>query len=236
MNTESMTTIVEFQVNTEKNTVEEWLVEWSKRAEDSRVGEPQTPSYAAAVNVESNDNVLVFERYSRGDESLKAHLDRAAHKELQARMGEQQMTKRRVMSTRFVDVDDYGWWSRPGKTSSMTQPGVILTFLGMRFPSLDQRNEFIRLSQIHAEYCWIEEPDTLIYSGGIATADADRELDIKAGDLIFLMGTTDMAAMEKHRDDPKHLALGPKFSELGINVEGTFLRTYETTGDGYLWK
>jgi hypothetical protein len=89
---------------------------------------------------------------------------------------------------------------------------------------------------VHAEYCWIEEPDTLIYSGGIATADADRELDIKAGDLIFLMGTTDMAAMEKHRDDPKHLALGPKFSELGINVEGTFLRTYETTGDGYLWK
>ena len=236
MSNEPMTAIVEFQVNTETNSVEQWLEEWSKRAEDARVGEPQTPSYAAALNSEARDHVLVFERYSQGDISLKEHLNRSAHEELHKRMGAESMTKRRVMSTHFVDVEEYGWWSRPEQQDVMRRPGVIITVLGMRFPSEQQREKFIQLSQAHAEYCWTEEPDTLIYSGGLALSDADRELDIKKGDLVFVMASTDMEAMVKHRDDPKHLAIGERLSAEGINVEGTFLRSYETTGDGYLWK
>ena len=236
MSNEPMTAIVEFQVNTETTSVEQWLEEWSKRAEDARVGEPQTPSYAAALNSETRDQVLVFERYSQGDISLKEHLNRSAHQELHERMGAENMTKRRVMSTHFVDVEEYGWWSRPEQQDVMRRPGVIITVLGMRFPSEQQREKFIQLSQAHAEYCWTEEPDTLIYSGGLALSDADRELDIKTGDLVFVMASTDMEAMVKHRDDPKHLAIGERLSAEGINVEGTFLRSYETTGDGYLWK
>lgn len=236
MNDKPMTAIVEFQVNTETTSVEEWLEEWSKRAEDARVGEPQTPSYAAAINSEVDNNILVFERYSQGDSSLKEHLNRTAHGELHKRMGDKNMTKRRVMGTRFTDVEEYGWWSRPNQEDVMMRPGVILTVLGMRFPSEQQREKFIQLSQAHADYCWKEEPDTLIYSGGLALSDADRELDIKAGDLIFVMASTDMEAMVKHRDDPKHVAIGEQLSAEGINVEGTFLRSYETTGDGYLWK
>ncbi len=236
MNDKPMTAVVEFQVNTETTTVEEWLEEWSKRAEDAQVGEPQTPSYAAAINSEVGNNILVFERYSHGDGSLKEHMSRAAHDELHERMGEKNMTKRRVLSTRFVDVEDYGWWSRPEQQEVMMSPGLILTILGMRFPNLKQLEKFIELSRFHSDYCWTEEPGTLVYSGGLALSDADREVDIKAGDLIFVMASTDMAAMVKHRDDPKHLALGEQFVEKGISVEGTFLRTYETTGDGYLWK
>ena len=236
MSNEPMTAIVEFQVNTETTSVEQWLEEWSKRAEDARVGEPQTPSYAAALNSETRDQVLVFERYSQGDISLKEHLNRSAHQELHERMGAGNMTKRRVMSTHFVDVEEYGWWSRPEQQDVMRRPGVIITVLGMRFPSEQQREKFIQLSQAHAEYCWTEEPDTLIYSGGLALSDADRELDIKKGDLVFVMASTDMEAMVKHRDDPKHVAIGEGLSAEGINVEGTFLRSYETTGDGYLWK
>ena len=236
MSNEPMTAIVEFQVNTETTSVEQWLEEWSKRAEDARIGEPQTPSYAVALNTEARDQVLVFERYSQGDISLKEHLNRSAHEELHKRMGAENMTKRRVMSTHFVDVEGYGWWSRPEQQDVMMRPGVIITVLGMRFPSEQQREEFIQLSQAHAEYCWTEEPDTLIYSGGLALSDADRELDIKTGDLVFVMASTDMEAMVKHRDDPKHLAIGERLSAEGINVEGTFLRSYETTGDGYLWK
>ena len=96
--------------------------------------------------------------------------------------------------------------------------------------------EFLHLSSQHAAYCWNNEPDTLIYSGGLANADADRELDIKQGDLIFVMGCTDMAAVEKHRDDPNHLALGAKIAGQQISMENTFSLSYRTTGQGFLWR
>jgi hypothetical protein len=76
----------------------------------------------------------------------------------------------------------------------------------------------------------------LIYSGGIARADADRELDLKAGDLVVVMACSDLAAAEKHRDDPKHLALSAKYAEQGVLLENTFMRHYRTTGDGFLWR
>ena len=140
------------------------------------------------------------------------------------------------MSTKFDDVKNYGWWSRKDHVNLMNERDVILTVLGMRFETAEQRDQFIDLSQVHAQYCWDEEPDTLIYSGGIATSDADREIDLRKGDLVFVMACTDLAAFEKHRDDPNHLALGEKFSQAGINIESSFMRTYRTTGHGYLWK
>jgi len=108
--------------------------------------------------------------------------------------------------------------------------------LGLRFGSEGMCDKFISLSSEHAAYCWENEPETLIYSGGIAKADADRELDIKQGDLIFAMGCTDMTAVEQHRDDPKHLAMGAKFAAQGIQMENTFSRYYRTTGNGFLWR
>ena len=236
MNNDPMTAIVEFQVNSETTTTDEWLNEWAARAEDAREGEPDTSAYASALNTESKGSVLVFERYDHGDESLKAHSEREAHKHLHSRMGEKNMTKRRVMSARFNDVNSYGWWSRKNYSDLMSASKVILTVLGMRFQNAEQRDQFIKLSQVHAQYCWGEEPDTLVYSGGIASSDADREIDLRTGDLVFVMACTDLAAFEKHRDDPNHLALGEKFANAGINIESSFMRTYRTTGHGYLWK
>ncbi|MCZ6853857.1 MAG: hypothetical protein O7G86_08050, partial [Gammaproteobacteria bacterium] len=184
-----MTAIVEYQIRSENTTMDEWLAEWDKRAEDARVGEPETTAYASAINLENALNVLVFERYAKGNSSLGLHADRPAHNTLIEVMGERRMTKRRVMSTRFSDVPDFGWWGRP-ECHDGNGEGIVLVILGLRFAD--------------------DEPDTLIYSGGLARSDADRELDIKEGDLIFVMGCTDMAAVEKHRDDPNHLALGAK--------------------------
>ncbi len=92
------------------------------------------------------------------------------------------------------------------------------------------------MSQKHAEYCWNEEPDTLIYSMGIAGQDADRGPDIKQGDLIFMMACTDMAAVEKHRLDPHHLTLGQRIIDAGVEVTPTFRKMYRTTGRGFLVK
>lgn len=233
MSDRSLTAIVEYQIRPENVSMQEWLATWNTRSEDALAGEPETLAYAAAINNEDEHNVLVFERYENGASSVELHKQRKAHEELNETMAARQMTRRRVMSTRFVDVPDYGWWSRPGPAQSA---GSILVILGMRFATDEMRSAFIELSGTHADYCWREEPDTLVYSGGIATADADRELDIKAGDLIFVMGCTDMAAVTKHRDDPNHLALGPKFAERGITLQSTFHRSYKTTGHGYLWR
>ena len=89
---------------------------------------------------------MVFERYAPGNESLSKHSEREAHKRLHSRMGENSTTKRQVMSTRFSDVTDYGWWSRKDLRDLMNEPNVILTILGMRFETAEQRDQFIDLS------------------------------------------------------------------------------------------
>ncbi|TDJ48957.1 MAG: hypothetical protein E2O48_01655 [Gemmatimonadetes bacterium] len=235
MSDASMTTMVEYQIRAENTSMDAWLDEWEKRAEDALHGEPETSAYAAAINVEDETNVLVFERYEQGDRSLKFHMDRHAHTTLIETMGERRMTKRRVMSARYPDVPDYGWWSRH-TTADPGREGAIIVILGLRFADDAKRAAFIELSSGHAAYCWESEPDTLIYSGGIAAADADRELDLKAGDLVFVMACTNMAAVDKHSNDPQHIALGPKLAEQGIVLEPKFMRTYRTTGRGFLWK
>ena len=230
-----MTAIVEYQIRNENTTMDEWLAEWDKRAEDARVGEPETTAYASAINLENALNVLVFERYAKGNSSLGLHADRPAHNTLIEVMGERRMTKRRVMSTRFADVPDFGWWGRPERHDGNGE-GMVLVILGLRFADAGMGEAFINLSSEHAAYCWENEPDTLIYSGGLAMSDADRELDIKKGDLIFVMGCTDMTAVEEHRDDPNHLALNAKIVEQQLQMENTFRRIYKTTGHGFLWR
>ncbi len=230
-----MTAIVEYQIRNENTTMDKWLAEWDKRAEDAHIGEPETTAYASAINLENDSNVLVFERYAKGASSLELHANRPAHATLIEVMGERRMTKRRVMSSRFSDVEDFGWWGRAGSHDG-NAAGMVLVIMGLRFEDAEVGQAFLKLSSEHATYCWENEPDTVIYSGGLARADADRELDIRKGDLIFVMGCTDMAAVEKHRDDPNHVAMGAKMVEAQLTMENTFRRMYTTTGQGFLWR
>ena len=92
-----MSVVVEYQIRAGNNTMEQWLAEWENRAEDVQKGEPETTAYAAAVCLENNLQVLIFERYARGNGSLAVHMERPAHYTLSAIMGERRMTKRRVM-------------------------------------------------------------------------------------------------------------------------------------------
>jgi hypothetical protein len=161
-------------------------------------------------------------------------MERPSHTELNETMGARRMTKRRIMSTGFLDYPGFGWRGRGGETLILS--GVIIVISGLRFSDDAQRTDAIRMSQEHAEYCWNEEPDTLIYSMGIAGQDADRGPDIKQGDLIFMMACTDMAAADKHSQDPRYLALEPEFAKAGIETIFTFTKKYRTTGHGFLAK
>ncbi len=229
----SFTALVEFQVRTETTTNSEWLDVWSPRGEDALVGEPQTTAYAAATSIDSPQNILIFERYANGRDSLTAHMERPAHEHLHATMGERNMTKRRTLNGLFGDIENYGWWSRPERLPTLSAADLQLTLICTRFPTDAMREQYLALTGAHADYCRAAEPDTLIYSGGLALADNERGPEIKAGDLLFVAVFADEAAATKHRDDPQHLALQPKLA--AVERERVFVKSYRTTGAGYLW-
>ena len=58
-----ITVVVEFEIQSETTSLDEWLDEWEKRADDAYEHEPATTAYEAAVNIEDESRVLVFERY-----------------------------------------------------------------------------------------------------------------------------------------------------------------------------
>lgn len=226
--------LVEYQVRTETTSVNEWLDVWQDRGEDALAGEPETSSYEAAISDQDTDQVLVFERYINGRASIDAHIARPAHATLMETMGGRKMTRRRVMSNHFADIDDYGWWSRALDEAPMRDADVLITLIGTRFASDEMKQRYIDVTGEHAAYCFDAEPDTLIYNGCIAQDDADRGPDIKIGDMLFVAAFKNEAAALKHRDDPRHVALQPRLSE--IERERTFIRTYRSTGRGYLWR
>ena len=229
-----LTALVEYQVRTETTTVDDWLDVWKNRGQDALVGEPGTSAYEAARSLQDESHVLVFERYTQGQSSIDAHVARPAHGVLMETMGERSMTRRRVMSHQFSDIEGYGWWDRAQTAEPMSDAGVTITLIGTRFSDAAMQQRYIEMTGEHADYCREAEPGTLIYSGGLALRDADRGPDVKAGDMLFVAAFSNEQAVITHRDDPRHIALQPALNE--IKRERTFLLSYTSTGNGYLWR
>lgn len=229
-----LTALVEYQVRTETTTVDEWLDVWHHRGQDALSGEPDTSAYEAARSQHDESHMLVFERYAHGQSSIDAHIARPAHTTLMETMGERNMTRRRVMSNLFADIEGYGWWDRAASGQPGNEAGVSITLIGTRFKDAAMRQCYIEVTGEHADYCRQAEPGTLIYSGGLALRDSDRGPDIKTGDMLFVAAFANEQAAIQHRDDPKHVNLQPVLNE--IDRERTFLLSYKSTGKGYLWR
>jgi quinol monooxygenase YgiN len=228
-----ITVLVEYEIRAENTTMDEWLQVWSHRGEDALFGEPDTSAYEALISLQEERQVLIFERYTNGDASVQAHIARPAHATLMEVMGERRMTRRRVMTNLFADVNGYGWWGRPEQVATMREGGIQLTILVTRFADDVSRQQYIELTGAHAKYCRTMEPGTLVYAGGIAMRDSDRGPDIKAGDLLFVAAFADEASAEKHRVDVEHVKLQKKLEE--IERERVLVQSYKTTGSGFLW-
>lgn len=213
--------------------MDDWLEVWSLRGEDALHGEPETSAYEALTSLQEASQVLIFERYTNGEDSVQAHVARSAHEQLIETMGARRMTRRRVMSHLFADVAGYGWWSRPEQVATMRAAGIRLTILVTRFADVAARQRYIEITGAHARYCQAHEPGTLVYAGGIATRDSDRGPDIKAGDLLFVAAFADEAAAEQHRVDVEHVRVQQKLEE--IARERVLVQSYITTGSGFLW-
>lgn len=228
-----LTVLVEYQIRKETTSADEWLAVWAKRGEDALAGEPETLSYEALRSSDVAENILVYERYQNGQQSIDAHVARPAHANLMVEMGAAKMTKRRVMTNVFADVPGYGWWSRPERSQTMRGSDIAVTFIVTRFDNEQAKADYVGLTSEHATYCQSAEPDTLVYGGGIAQDDADRGPEIKAGDLLFVAAFADPAAAEKHSIDPRHLALLPRLEQ--IPRQRVMVQQYRTTGTGFLW-
>ena len=121
-----MTVVVEYKIRDENTTMDEWLDVWSVRGDDARDDEPETSAYAACVNVQEPDKVMIFERYEHGIESIKLHGERTAHATLMETMGKARMTKYQALpGVMFYDIPGYGWWSRPTQRKD-AHTGVVL--------------------------------------------------------------------------------------------------------------
>ena len=229
-----LTALVEYQVRAETTTVDEWLDVWQKRGQDVLVGEPDTSAYEAARSLQDESHVLVFERYAKGQSSIDTHVERPAHTTLMETMGKRSMTRRRVMSNQFADIEGYGWWDRAQSDEPMSDASITITLICTRFTDAAMKQRYIEVTGEHADYCREAEPGTLIYSGGLALRDSDRGPDVKAGDMLFVAAFANEQAAKAHRDDPRHVALQPILNE--INRKRTFLLSYKSTGNGYLWR
>jgi len=130
-------------------------------------------------------------------------------------------------------VPGWGWWQRE---DSIDSAGMHMTVLAMRFPDEKSRSRFIDATREHGEYCWENESDTQVYGLSVVVDAKGAANQVALGDLVVVMICTDALAFEKHRDDPRHLALGDKIAALSIPVESSFAQTYELSAAGYLWR
>jgi len=230
-----MSCIVEYNIRKENTTMEKWLEMWKPRAVDARDGEPETSAYAACINTNNPERVLVFERYDHGMASIKLHSEREAHKTLIQTMFEKNVTKYQALpGLLFYDIPGYGWWSRPGKQRKDKDTILIVTVL--RFEQPWMLDKYIQITTEFNKYVWENEPDTLIYSGGIATTDVKKgDYEIKKGDFISIFECTDQAALQKHADDPEHRdRLPTQFNRAGVKIKGVTQMYYRTTGIGFM--
>ena len=118
---QSMSVIVEYQIRKESGTMQQWVAEWDRRAADAREGEPETAAYVAAIPQDDDSQVLIFERYEKGQSSLDIHMKRPAHAKLGEVMGERRSTRRRadVPPTSRGYPSRPSWpWPRPARSPS----------------------------------------------------------------------------------------------------------------------
>ena len=171
---------------------------------------------------ENDSSLLIYERHIAGSSTTRPYQPASANGQVSA------------MQIECHDIVGFGWWSRNLIGSQQAQ--LNLSMMCIRFPDEGHLQGFIKLSQNHAAYCWEAEPDTVIYSAGIVTSYSESDLDIESGDIIFIMGCTDEAAVQKHLEDPKHVALGYQLYDADIRLTPTLTKSYKTCGDGFFYK
>ena len=211
---ESTIALVEQQLPQSADAATAWLDDYGTHADELLSRRADVLAYEAAIAEDDPRQVLTYERRGAGYKADPA----IAQPPTQLQLNE---------------IPGYGWWGRPERESAHRAVDLQLTLIATRFASRAATARYIELTGEHASYCSQTEPDTLIYSGGFVTQDTDYGPGIKRDDFVFIALFANADAALTHRDDPQHLALQPKLA--AIDKERVLLRTYRTSGRGFLW-
>jgi hypothetical protein len=214
------TILTEYEIDTD--SINQWLEHWRSRTLVALNSEKQISAHESALSDENERSVLTYERHTAGSSAARPYQPAPAPGQI------------RTMQIECHDIPAFGWWARDTTKTQQNQLNLSMTCL--RFSDSEHREGFIKLSQNHAAYCWEAETDTLIYSAGIVASYGESDLDIESGDIIFIMGCTDEAAVQKHLEDPKHVALGYELYDAGVRLTPTFSKSYKTYGDGFFYE
>jgi quinol monooxygenase YgiN len=226
----SIIVLVEFETRCSRN---EWLETFAPRATDARNYEPNTVSYSAWANSEKSKYVFFYEKYN-SIKDIGTHLHRKAHDELVERLGKKQMTKRMILpAVKIKPLLQLGWSQRSGKPITS---GSIFNITTLRFSKQTDLKAYLKLMEKHVVYCNTNEPELLMYSGGIVQEDVkkgDYAGMIQNGDLLwFSIYASDNAAKIHLQGNMEHLI--PTIKKNGIQFIQPFHKTYYSTGLGYM--
>lgn len=236
MTEQAVTEIIEYQLQDAIKIKQSWFHEWEKAADDCLINEPQTLAYEAAVSLKDESKVLVFRRHLYAPSRVGLQRQRTTKERFDEVIVGQAMPVNNTLSGTFIDVPDFGWWVRPDRErtrSAKTTGGSILLIAVWRIEKPAMIEPFLKLSRTHLEYCWENEPDTLTYSCGVADQDFNH-VDIDRDDFVFVIEFSDMQALDKHVDDPRHQAMVEKIKAAGIRAEVPYRQLYRTTGLGFM--
>lgn len=249
----SFTGLAGYEVRDEVTTALGWLKTWGLRAADAREYEPLTSAQIGCVSLKNPNEVLIYERYTRGQKSVQEHFARPAHKVMEEVLTEKKLTRKRLVAG-ILGEDLWGWVRSPEERSlaqlkSAEAPGPkgTLLFLNVRrFGSEKQLEDWVKLMKDQFQYCWEHEPDTLCYYGGRILKPGERGAPVQKGDMFFVMECSNGAAMKKHSDAPAPYGANMMKTyesttkadpnAKGITYETILEVTYRTTDAGFMTK
>ena len=219
---------IEFQIRKESCNMQEWLAEFAKRAAAAERDEPGTLAYAALVNDNKPDNVLIYERYSSAA-AQQAHGKHPAHKVFTDTLGKRKMTKRMVQQGMFEEKAGYPFGTKPlvnsGKDTRVMFVNVPPKAFGV--PENLPDDFFKTFAETGpAPKVLKTEPGTESYVFG-KLVNAQRG-DLKNGMFSIVEAYANEDAFKTH--------ITNVFGKMRPDLKASFDASWKVSGTGYLFK
>ena len=235
------TVLVEAKVGSGDCRKNQFFSSLDQSVEQAKRVDLSTKSYFAAQSGEAPEELVVFHKTIDPNPNPNPNWNRkrlrlSKKRKLQAaskinKIFGSKKADRVMPAVHFRDVDGFGFWNRGDVIPS--RDGVFCWSVS-RFKDDWMREKWLALTQPFAEWCKVNEPDTLIYSGGIALHD-NSYYNIRKGDLIFVNLYTCAEAKETHDRSTKHMELIKSFKDHGLEYTYSS-KMYGLTLHGFLWR
>ena len=239
------TVLVEAKIGAGAARVEKFLSTLDESAAKAKASEPRTLAYFAAQSGEDSHELLVFQK--RMEKSIPRRLRLSKKRKLPSSslvnklVGKKKNEKNEkngkeedlMPPVHFRDVQGFGFWNRPGMHANAD---AVFCWSVSRFQETWMRDRWLEITKPFAQWCFDNEPDTIMYSGGIALSD-NSHYNIRKGDLIFVNLYTCAEAKQAHDRSQQHKDLVTSFKAHGLKYTySAKMYGLTPTPHGFLWR